>query len=189
MFDQPHARRKAAPDISAWAAEQLATIRVRAAQEAGPQWTPKAVGEQLIEALRWARYSAGRTGPGGLATMRLPETILTPEDRLELGWDAAVEVDPDDLPPMRIRPSAAAITRHLSALEWPARYLVAADLVGSARMVGLWAACRAYNRPFNRALDARGIHRAFGYRLRDKGLSLISQGLDRDKVPVDPRGR
>ena len=26
-------------------------------------WTPKLVGERLIEAIRWARYNAGPTGP------------------------------------------------------------------------------------------------------------------------------
>jgi hypothetical protein len=34
--------------------------------------------------------------------------------------------------------------------------------------------------------DLRSLGRSQAYRLRDRGLSLISQGLDRDDVPVEP---
>lgn len=141
------------------------------------------MGEALIEALRWARYAAGRTGPAGFVGMRLPEAVLSMEDRLALGWDAAVESDPEDVFQMRFRPSAAAISRHEAALHWPATYLCP-DHHGSARMCGLWAASKAYRRSFDGALKARGVHRSLAYRLRDRGLSLISQGLDRDGVQL-----
>jgi hypothetical protein len=51
-------------------------------------------------------------------------------------------------------------------------------------MCGLWAASKAYKRSFDQALKARGVGRSLAYRLRDRGLALISQGLDRDRFPV-----
>jgi len=169
----------------AWAAQEMAEMDAAAPQpEDG--WTPKAAGEQLVAALKWARYAAGRTGPAGMVYARLPETILTDEEFLEMGWGIRETADdPNDLPPMRIMPTPAQISRHLAALEWPAVYLVGEGREGTARMVGLWAACRAYRRPFNAAVKERGVHRSLAYQLRDRGLSIISQGLARDGVGVD----
>lgn len=95
--------------------------------------------------------------------------------------------DPEDVPPMRIRPSAVQVSRHEAALAWPAVYLCPAHH-GSARMCGLWATSRAYRRSFDQSLKARGVGRSLAYRLRDRGLSLIAQGLDRDGVPLAPPG-
>ncbi len=86
---------------------------------------------------------------------------------------------------MRLMLPPAVVSRHRAALEWPAIYLCPGN-VTSARMLGLWAACKAGKRPFDKALEARGgIARAHVYRYRDRGLSLIAQGLVRDRVPVD----
>ncbi|GHC45582.1 hypothetical protein GCM10007315_03810 [Gemmobacter tilapiae] len=106
----------------------------------------------------------------------------------ESGWGLPERPDDDDLEACRltIPPSAAQITRHLSALEWPATYLVAHGHSGSAQMLGLWATCKAYRRPFDRACEARSIGRSAAYALRDRGLSLISQGLARELVMPSP---
>lgn len=81
-------------------------------------------------------------------------------------------------------PSHERITRHEAALEWPATYLIP-DHQGSVRMLGLWAATKINKRSFARVVKARGVARNMAYQLRDQGLSLISQGLDRDGVPVE----
>ncbi|NGM47924.1 hypothetical protein G5B31_20615 [Rhodobacter sp. SGA-6-6] len=86
---------------------------------------------------------------------------------------------------MRVQLSARQVSRHEAALTWPTIYLVGAGLQGSARMVGLWAACKAYRRPFSKAIEGRGVSRPAAYALRDRGLSIISQGLARDRVPVE----
>jgi len=172
-------------DLEGWAADALRAIRATDARpDPQEQWSPRLVGEALIEALKWARWAAGRTGPAGYFGLRLPEAALSADDRLALGWDAAPGSadDPADLPPPRIRPTAAQVSRHMAALEWPAVYLCP-NHYGSARMCGLWAASKAYRRSFDGALKARGVHRSLAYRLRDRGLSLIAQGLDRDRVP------
>jgi hypothetical protein len=114
--------------------------------------------------------------------MRLPEAILTMEDRLALGWGLHEVADPEEERPLRVQLSAAQVTALEETLQWPAKYLCPAH-EGSARMVGLWAACRARKSSFDGALRARKtIARATAFRLRDRGLSLIAHGLDRDEV-------
>ena len=172
--------RAAARDVAAW----LSTAMPEATRpEAG--WTPQRAGEALIEALRWARYAAGRTGPAGMVGMRLPETFLTDEEHAAMGWGLKETAgDPEDMPAMRVQLSARQVSRHEAALQWPADYLLPGH-IGSARMLGLWAACKAYRRPFSKAIDGRGVSRPAAYALRDKGLSIISQGLARNRMPVD----
>lgn len=176
-------------DRAGLAARGAERLRARQAALSGPApavatWTPERVGDALVAALRWAHRAGGRVGPGGMVGARLPEAILSMEDRLELGWGLHELADPDDAPPMQVQLSAAQVSRHEAALEWPARYLCP-DHAGSARIVGLWAACKARRISFDAAIKRRGtIARATAYRMRDKGLSLISQGLDRDGVPL-----
>lgn len=77
----------------------------------------KAAGEQLVAALRWARYAAGRTSSVGMVCARLPEAILTDEEFLEMGWGFRESADdPEDLLPMRIQPRSAA-----TLLRWNGR--------------------------------------------------------------------
>ena len=183
--------KRAGRDVQRWMASVLADLPPMAQPvpeiaQASDGWTPQRAGEALVEALRWARYAAGQTGPAGMVGMRLPGVALTDEQFLELGWGIRESADdPADAPPMRVQLSARQVSRHEFALTWPAVYLVGAGLQGSARMVGLWAACRAYRRPFSKAIAGRGVSRPAAYALRDKGLSLISQGLARDRVPVN----
>ena len=190
MFDSspstgsPRRVKQRVDDLDEWTREALASIKVTSRPDPDDQWSPKLVGEALIEALRWARYAAGKTGPAGYTGMRLPEALLSPEDRLALGWDAAIEADPEDARSMRVQLSSAQVSRHEAALEWAANYLCP-DHHGSARMVGLWAASKAYRRSFDGALKARGVGRSLAYRMRDRGLSLIAQGLDRDGALFD----
>lgn len=169
---------------AAWAAEAMAATSPAGVKPAEDGWTPARAGEALVEALRWARYAAGRVGPAGMVSARLPETLLTEDEHEAMGWGLKESADPDDLPPMRIHLTPGQVMRHEAALLWPAVYLVGARMQGSARMVGLWAACKAYKRPFSRAIDGRGFSRPAAYALRDKGLSIIAQCLARDQVPV-----
>ena len=150
-----------------------------------PTWTPEIVGEQLVEALRWAKHNAGRVGPAGFVGSRSLFSV-TLEDHLEEGWGLP-EIAGDDEPDERRRhamPSPEQITRHELALQWPADHLFP-DHKGSARMLGLWAACEISKRSFNGACKARGVDRRAALQLRDPGLSLISQALDRAGVPVE----
>lgn len=173
--------RAVARNIASWAAQAMADLAPAEIAHASDGWTPARAGEALVEALKWARYAAGRTGPASYGGMRLPGMTLTDEEFLELGWGIRESADdPAEAPPMRVQLSARQVSRHEAALQWPAVYLVGAGLQGSARMVGLWAACKAYRRPFAKAIDGRGVSRPAAYALRDRGLSLISQGLARD---------
>lgn len=149
------------------------------------QWTPELVGNALVEAMRWAA-AQGPVGPKGFSYVRLP-FAATLDDHLDEGWglpEVAGQDEPTEGRPLRILLPPAVVSRHRAALEWPARYLCP-DHVGSARALGLWVACKATGRSFDGALKARAtIHRSVAYRLRDRGLSLVSMGLARDGVPV-----
>lgn len=148
------------------------------------EWTSKLAGEALIDALLWAHRSGGPVGPQGVVTARLPEAVLTLEQRLGLGWGLPEVADPDDVRPMIVRPSPRQVSRHLAALAWPATYLTGQE--GSRLMTALWAGCKAFRMPFNKAIERRGtIDRSAAYRLRDRGLTLIALGLTRDGVSVE----
>jgi hypothetical protein len=110
----------------------------------------------------------------------------TLDDHLSEGWGLPEVADDDEVEAkaLILPPSPAQVTRHVAVLEWPAVYLCP-DHHGSARMVGLWAACKARRFPFDKALAGR-LARGHAYRLRDRGLSLISQGLDRDGIALSP---
>lgn len=168
--------------VISWAAQALSEIDARQSVYEG--WTPQLAGEALVSALKWARHAAGRVGPAGYVGMRFAEAILSDEDHAAMGWGLKEVADPDDLPPMRIMPSPAQISRHEAALQWPAVYLVGEGREGSAKAVGLWAASKAYRRSFSAAVKERGIPRGLAYQLRDKGLSIISQELQRESVAV-----
>jgi hypothetical protein len=173
------------------AARMLAEMRSAAAPAVttGPTWTPELVGQALVEAVRWVQYAAGPVGPAGYATVRLPSPVLSLEDHAAAGWGLPERAD-DDVPdrPSAARLTPAQVSRHMAVLDWPARYLIPGH-EGSARLVGLWAMCKASRRPFNEAARRRGIDRSLAYRYRDKGLSIIAMGLTLDAVPLDPPGR
>lgn len=149
-------------------------------------WTPKLVSERMVEAVRWATYSGGKVGPGGIKGS-MPAFNPTLDDHLDEGWglpEAAGDDEPGDGKRLVVQATAAQITRHEAALLWPVRYLHP-DYEGSARMLCLWLRCKVYRRPFEDEVKRRGtISRATAFRLRDRGLSIISMGLDRDGVAL-----
>ena len=155
--------------------------------EVKDQWTPKVVGERLIEAVRWAQYAAGPVGPGQMRGS-MPTYAPTWEERLEEGWGLPDGPDQEEAAyrdrKLRISASAEQITAHLACLEWPARYLIPSS-AGDARVLNLWVRCKVLKRPFNDAIDRRKfLSRGAAYRMRDRALSIISVGLDRDGVPL-----
>lgn len=143
-------------------------------------WTPKLVSDQFVAALKWVRRYGGSVGPTGMRSGQ-PAYLPTFEELLE---DFGIPERADDDPErgLEVQPSPAQISRHLAALEWPANYLIPAH-DGSARMLGLWAYCKASRRPFDQAVkDQCKMSRGAAYALRDRALSIISQGLERDEV-------
>lgn len=148
-------------------------------------WTPKLVSERMVAALRWATYSGGRVGPSGIVGS-MPAFNPSLEDHLEEGWGIPEVAGDDEPEPKRlvVNATAAQITAHEEALLWPARYLYPAH-EGSARMLCLWLRCKVLRRPFDEVVKRRGtISRATAFRLRDRGLSIISVALDREGRPL-----
>lgn len=145
------------------------------------QWEPKIVRERLVEAVRWARYNAGQTGPSGIRSC-MPAYVAGLEDHLESGWGLPETADPKEEKTLRVNLAPAKVTQILASLEWCAEYL--RDHQGSAVWLNVWLRCKVYGGDFNRVAAARGVSRAHAYRLRDRGLSLIAQGLDSKGVPL-----
>ena len=131
-------------------------------------WTPKLVGEVLVDAAMWSIASAGPTGPA--------------DDRNGI----LEKLDPENVPPPRKRSlSPARVSLFEKAIHWPTIYLKEND--GAARVLQLWVRCKCTRCRFSHAVDDKGWSRATAYRARDKALSVISQGLDRDHVEVPRR--
>ncbi|MGO4909536.1 hypothetical protein ACEN2J_14520 [Pseudorhodobacter sp. W20_MBD10_FR17] len=171
---------QSASAVLAWAAAEMADLT-------GPPpapyegWTPDLVSQAMLDAIRWVRRQGGSAGPRGMRSA-MPDYVPTFEELLE---DFGIPERADDEPEraLEIPPTPAQVSRHLAVLEWPADYLCPAN-VGSARMLGLWAACKVTRRPFAEAVKGRRVARGAAYALRDRGLSIISQGLEWDGVPV-----
>lgn len=148
-------------------------------------WTPKLVGEQMVEAIRWVARYGGSVGPASIRSS-MPTFKPTLDDFADEGWgfpEVAADDGEHDDRPARALPSPGQVSRHMAALQWPAEYLMPVH-AGSAQMLNLWLACKAARKPFDQAVKRRGtVSRAAAYSLRDRGLTLISVGLTRDGVP------
>lgn len=142
------------------------------------QWSPALVGRALVWALRIARFAVGPTGPRGPRTV-WPVGGLNADDVIDMvpEQQASRTATTDD------------IDRMERALMWQARYIVpdAASVADAQEVIEVfktWLSCRVNRRPFVRACDRKGWVRATAYRRRDRALSKIAQGLDRDGEPV-----
>ncbi|WP_210211149.1 hypothetical protein [Borborobacter arsenicus] len=100
---------------------------------------------------------------------------------MAVGWDYIMPIDEDELDRQRRRRLSPARVSFLErAMFWPEIYLK--DEGGAARMLQLWLRCKTSRKRFVSELKRRGLARATAYRKRDKALSIISVGLDRDGV-------
>lgn len=147
-------------------------------------WTPDLVRDCMVEAVRWLNRYGGRAMPAGYRS-NMPDFHLSVEERLAEGWDAVPGWDDLDAIEQHHRPSAGQVVRLQQALDWPAMYLAPVD---PALANAVHAACvaEAKGSPFKRELARRNVPRVHGYRLRDRGLSMISQRLDMTGVPIWP---
>lgn len=174
--------------IAAAAAELRAQSKTRpGAPVAQDGWTPERVADAMLAALRWADAASGRVGAAGIRGS-MPAYAATLEDHLDEGWGlpekAGDDEEREEERRLILNIPAVVVSAHEAALHWPVVYLHPAN-EGSARMLGLWLRCKVYRKPFEEAVKRRGtMSRASAFRLKDKGLSIISVGLDRDRVPL-----
>lgn len=140
-------------------------------------WTPEIVAETLVDAARWCLLTAGRTGPARVKSL-MPDIDMSMADRLAEGWSSVVGKDDE----RRLRRAFAAgrISQLEWAIRWPIDYLDAEP--GARRVLQLWLRCKVTRLRFDGEVKARKWSRATAYRQRDRALSLISVGLDRDRV-------
>lgn len=142
-----------------------------------PTWTPEIVRDRMIEAVRWARYNAGPTGPAPVRSA-MPEYRPTLEDFLAEGWGLA-ENTHDDEQVLRVHLSPDRVDQIVWVLDWCRLYL-AKERPGDAVILNLWLRCRVHKTNFCSALKRRGfaLSRRHAYRMRDRALSHIAQRLD-----------
>lgn len=147
-------------------------------------WTPDLVAEVMIDSLRWAADTAGHVGPRGYArSAALSGYRATLEDHLREGWGLPEELLPDE-PRIRRPYTAAELVILPRVLNWQWTYL-GRDFGEVGRVLGVWLRNRAYrSRRWEQQWKDIGYSRGHAYRMRDRGLSLIAQGLHRDRVPL-----
>lgn len=147
-------------------------------------WTSRLVRDVLLETMTWAYFTAGQVGPRGFARVAKLQWSPTLEDHLREGWGLPDKADDEEI---KERPrrffSQAQIALFSKALHWQGRYLYP-DNIGSSRMLALWLRTKARRGAFDRAIEGKGVSRGHAYRLRDRAVSLIAQGLTADRVPV-----
>ena len=145
-----------------------------------PTWTPELVRDRMIEAVCWARYNAGPTGPAPLRSM-MPKFEPTLADHLAEGWGLPEKAEGVDEAStvLRIPLSPKRVDEMIWVLDWCRLYLVR-DRPGDAVILNLWLRCRVYKGNFGATLKRRGfaLSRQHAYRMRDRALAHISQRLD-----------
>lgn len=137
-------------------------------------WTPKLVGEELLEAVRWANRSAGFVGPAAPRS-GMPNLALIVDDTDFDGWP------PIEIRPLRRAPSPARVSQLERVIWWQWAYLK--DAPGAARVLKVWV--RAKLTPglsFTEACDRRGWSRPTAYRRRDEALRDVAAGLVKDGI-------
>lgn len=138
-------------------------------------WTPGLVGKALVWALRIARKTAGSTHPRQYGS-GMPEVFYTAEEIREMCPDEGGR---------KLPPSSNDVARADSALFWQTRYLGdQPELLDASSVLKVWLRTKTHRGSFDKACDALGWARRTAYRRRDRALSVISQGLARDRVPV-----
>lgn len=141
------------------------------------EWTPKIVGEELVEAVRWAYRAGGRVGPAGYGS-GMPQIMMTHMDRIAEQWPLLDDMDAE---PRRRAYGPAEVSRMERVLLWQVTYLKESPVVGEA--LSLWVFCKIKKGvKYGDAVDRQGLARATAYRRRDRALAMIATGLTRDGV-------
>lgn len=129
-------------------------------------WNGSHAGKRLAEAFK---VLAMMPGGAGAARSAWPTYAL---DELP---------KPDDEPPRtRVRASAADISHMEQAISWPGRYLVGD--AGMMRVVQIIAIARAFERDEEAVCKRRGWYLPTVLRKNRRGLQLIAEALNRDRV-------
>ncbi len=139
-------------------------------------WTPKLVGDELLDAVRWINRSSGPVGPARMRTA-WPEVARMADPDFD-GWPPLAE---GDARPLRIQLPPRRISQMERVLSWQGRYLL--DQPGAGRVLKVWIRSRLTRKmSFDRACQRVGWSRATAYRARDKALATIAIGLTAEGI-------
>lgn len=146
-------------------------------------WTPDLVEARLVDAVRWMRFSGGGVGPASIRSA-MPIFIPSLRDFAEEGWGLPERADEDeDLETRERPPTLEEIAALEDALTWVGGIIAPRD-IDMARAVNAAVFAKAYDIPFTAVIRRRRMDRRTAYRLRDRGLSVISVVLDQRGVPA-----
>ncbi len=95
-------------------------------------WTPKLVGEVLVEMARWLATHGGRVGPARLRSV-MPELAMELADRLSEGWSS---IQANQVTHRRPSYGPRAVSLFERALDWQGTYLLGE--CGAGRVLALW---------------------------------------------------
>jgi hypothetical protein len=141
------------------------------------EWTPKDVGEELIEAIGWAFRAGGRVGPAGFGS-GMPQIMMTHMERIAEQWPL---LDDQDAAPRRKFYTPAQISRMERVLFWQTRYLMESPIIAAA--LSTWLFCKIKKGArYGDVLKRQGVARATGSRQKDRALAMIAIGLTRDQI-------
>lgn len=138
------------------------------------EWTPKIVGEELIEAVGWAMRSGGRVGPAGFGS-GMPQIMMTQMERIAEQWPLL----PNE--PQRRAFAPARVSQMERILLWQTRYLMDSPIV--AAELSTWLFCKIKKGArYGAVIERAGKSRATATRSKDRALALIAVGLTRDGI-------
>jgi len=150
-------------------------------------WTPKIVGDYLIDAIKWAQRSGGSVGPAGFRN-GMPDPALSSEERALEEWPSMFEIEEFDPPkaPTRRSLSPAKVSQMERILVWPMKYLSgfnAKDDPVSWEVFHAWIRSKITKGvSFEEICKEKEWSRATAYRLRDRTLGMIATGLTAEGI-------
>ena len=135
-------------------------------------WTPQLVGDELLEAVRWANRASGPVGPARVRSS-MPELAMISQDRDFEGWPPISMLEPQ---PMKRMVPPSRVSQFERVLWWQADFLK--EEPGAARVLKHWVRAKLTKGfTFGEAIKRRGWSRPTAYRARDKALAVIAMGL------------
>ena len=156
------------------AARLLAGVIIRTEEV---RWSTDHVRLRLREAARGCERLVGRVGPSSKGGV-WPQTMVEWGELVEMAGAGTLKGFQD----ARNGGAEREISRIEAALQWPLRYLGAAEHEPARKALQLWLWCEAKNEAFGEFFRALGYSRRTAYRRRDAAVEAILKGVIRDKV-------
>lgn len=147
---------------------------------------PDYVKERFVEAAQTERMLPPSREKPNPARSLWPDVVLTPADIAGWGAERYQDQRAEDFARVRVRPTAAQISRWEEVLDWCIRHV---DRDEHRTMVKVWAACQVSNRSFAKYCRGLGLARSTAYKRLDSIFEKIGDAIGNDcQWLLDVRG-